>query len=65
MRASLAVLLVAATAAVAWADTLPKAVTIGSNPPGTGYYAVASGLAKVVSQGTPMQMAVQLSLIHI
>jgi TRAP transporter TAXI family solute receptor len=59
MRASLAVLLVAATAAVAWADTLPKAVTIGSNPPGTGYYAVASGLAKVVSQGTPMQMAVQ------
>jgi TRAP transporter TAXI family solute receptor len=58
MKASLA-LLVAATAAVAWADTLPKAVTIGSNPPGTGYYAVASGLAKVVSQGTPMQMAVQ------
>ena len=46
-------------AAAAWAQGLPKAVTIGSNPPGTGYYAVASGLAKVVSQGTGMQMAVQ------
>ena len=59
MRASIAALLVAATAVAAWADTLPRAVTIGSNPPGTGYYAVASGLAKVVSQASGMQMAVQ------
>jgi TRAP transporter TAXI family solute receptor len=54
--AALAVLAVSTTA---WAQSLPKAVTIGSNPPGTGYYAVASGLAKVVSQGTGMQMSVQ------
>jgi TRAP transporter TAXI family solute receptor len=59
MRALTAALVVAVAAAVAGAQTLPKAVTIGSNPPGTGYYAVASGLAKVVSQGAGMQMAVQ------
>jgi TRAP transporter TAXI family solute receptor len=53
--------LVAAVAATAWAQasSLPKAVTIGSNPPGTGYYAVASALGKVVSQGSGMQMSVQ------
>ena len=50
--------LVALLAAPATAQP-PKSVTIGANPPGTGYYAVASGLAKVVSQGTGMQMAVQ------
>jgi uncharacterized protein len=59
MRASIAALLVAVTAVAAWADALPRAVTSGSNPPGTGYYAVASGLAKVVSQAGGMQMAVQ------
>ena len=59
MRVPIATLLVVAVATAAWAQGLPKAVTIGSNPPGTGYYAVASGLAKVVSQGTGMQMAVQ------
>ncbi len=59
MRVPIATLLVVAAATAAWAQGLPKAVTIGSNPPGTGYYAVASGLAKVVSQGTGMQMAVQ------
>jgi TRAP transporter TAXI family solute receptor len=37
----------------------PRAVTIGSNPAGTVFYAVASALAKVVSEGTPMQMTVQ------
>ena len=40
--------LVALLAAPATAQ-LPKSVTIGANPPGTGYYAVASGLAKVVT----------------
>jgi TRAP transporter TAXI family solute receptor len=55
----IAALAVVAISTAAWAQSLPKAVTIGSNPPGTGYYAVASGLAKVVSQGTGMQMSVQ------
>jgi TRAP transporter TAXI family solute receptor len=60
VRRSIAVIVVAAAATSAWAQAaLPRAVTIGSNPPGTGYYAVASGLAKVVSQGTGMQMTVQ------
>ena len=59
MRALIAALAVVAISTAAWAQSLPKAVTIGSNPPGTGYYAVASGLAKVVSQGTGMQMSVQ------
>jgi TRAP transporter TAXI family solute receptor len=41
------------------AQQLPKSVTIGSNPPGSVFYALASGLAKVVTEATPMQMAVQ------
>src|SRR6266705_4106202 len=41
------------------AQKLPRSVTIGSNPPGSVFYALASGLAKVVSESTPMQMAVQ------
>src|SRR5262245_53727006 len=41
------------------AQQLPRSVTIGSNPPGTVFYALASGLAKVVSETTPMQIAVQ------
>jgi TRAP transporter TAXI family solute receptor len=46
-------------AGTARAQPLPKSVNIGSNPPGSVFYALASGLAKVVSDGTPMQMAVQ------
>jgi uncharacterized protein len=41
------------------AQQLPKSVNIGSNPPGSVFYAMASGLAKVVSEVTPMQMTVQ------
>ena len=41
------------------AQNLPRSLTIGSNPPGTVFYALASGLAKVVSETTPMQMTVQ------
>ncbi|HEY6365311.1 MAG TPA: TAXI family TRAP transporter solute-binding subunit [Candidatus Binatia bacterium] len=43
----------------AQAQQLPKSVNIGSNPPGSVFYALASGLAKVVSEGTSIQMAVQ------
>jgi TRAP transporter TAXI family solute receptor len=47
------------TGGVALAQNLPRAVAIGTNPPGSVFYALASGLAKVVSEATPMQMAVQ------
>jgi TRAP transporter TAXI family solute receptor len=51
-----ALVLVAALAAEA---ELPKQVTVATNPPGTAYYAVASGLAKVVSGSAGFQMVVQ------
>ena len=38
---------------------LPKSVAIGSNPPGSLFYALASGLAKVISEASPMQAQVQ------
>ncbi len=41
------------------AQQLPRSVTIGGNPPGSALYAVASGLAKIVSEAAPFQMAVQ------
>jgi uncharacterized protein len=44
---------------VAWAQQLPKAVTIGTNPPGTVFYALAGGLAKVATEGTPIQVNIQ------
>src|SRR5688572_12521389 len=44
---------------VAQAEQSPRAVTIGSNPAGTVFYAVASAFAKVVSEGTSFQMTVQ------
>jgi TRAP transporter TAXI family solute receptor len=44
---------------MAQAHQLPRSVTIGTNPPGSVFYALASGLAKVVSEATPLQMAVQ------
>lgn len=42
-----------------FAQPLPRSVTIGSNPPGTVFYALASGLAKVASEGAPTQFVVQ------
>jgi uncharacterized protein len=41
------------------AQNLPRAVAIGTNPPGSVFYALASGLAKVVSDAAPIQMSVQ------
>jgi TRAP-type uncharacterized transport system substrate-binding protein len=37
----------------------PKSVAIGSNPPGSLFYALASGLSKVISESTPIQAQVQ------
>jgi TRAP transporter TAXI family solute receptor len=45
--------------AVAQTQSLPKSVTIGTNPAGTVYFALASGIAKVVSGGAGFQMVVQ------
>src|SRR5207249_10668714 len=55
----LLILSVALLAAVAANAELPKQVTVATNPPGTTYYAVASGLAKVVSGAAGLQMVVQ------
>lgn len=43
----------------AHAQQLPRSVTIGANPPGTVFYAVGSGLAKVMSDALPFQAVVQ------
>ena len=39
------------------AQPAPRSVTVASNPPGTVFYALASGLAKIASDGAPFQMA--------
>ncbi|HEU4345203.1 MAG TPA: TAXI family TRAP transporter solute-binding subunit [Candidatus Binatia bacterium] len=41
------------------AQQLPKAVTIGTNPAGTVFYALAGGLAKVATEGSPVQVNIQ------
>jgi hypothetical protein len=41
------------------AQQLPRSLTLASNPPGTVFYALASGLAKVASEGAPFLMTVQ------
>ncbi len=38
---------------------LPRSVTLGTNPPGTVFYTMASGLAKVVSEAGPFRMTLQ------
>jgi TRAP transporter TAXI family solute receptor len=46
-------------AGIVEAQQLPKSVAIGSNPPGSLFYALASGLAKVVSDSASVQAQVQ------
>jgi uncharacterized protein len=41
------------------AQQLPRSIAIGSNPAGSLFYSLASGLAKVISEATPMQAQVQ------
>jgi TRAP transporter TAXI family solute receptor len=43
----------------AGAQKLPASTTIGTNPAGTAFYAVAAGLAKVISTTGSMQSTVQ------
>jgi hypothetical protein len=52
--ALLAILLLPAVPAAA-----QRAVSVGSNPPGTAFYAIASGLGKVVSDAGGVRMTVQ------
>jgi uncharacterized protein len=47
------------TGAAAFGQQATRAVTIGSNPAGTVFYAVASAFGKVVSEGNSFQMTVQ------
>jgi TRAP transporter TAXI family solute receptor len=46
-------------ASLAYAQQLPRSIGIGSNPAGSLFYSLASGLAKVISEATPMQTQVQ------
>ncbi len=46
-------------AASAQAQQLPRSVAIGTNPPGTLFYAAASGISKVTSEVLPFQVLVQ------
>jgi TRAP transporter TAXI family solute receptor len=48
-----------ALATAGMAQQLPKSVTIGSNPAGSLFYALASGLAKVITESSPIQAQVQ------
>ena len=41
-----------------WAQ-LPKSAVIGTNTPGTVFYALAGGLAKIASESGPVQASVQ------
>jgi len=43
----------------AHAQQLPKSVAIGSNPPGSLFYSLASGLGKVISDSAAVQAQVQ------
>lgn len=43
----------------AHAQQLLKSVAIGSNPPGSLFYALGSGLAKVISEASPIQAQIQ------
>jgi uncharacterized protein len=47
------------TISTAAAQQLPKSVTVGTNPAGTVFFALAGGLAKVISDGAPFQAVVQ------
>jgi hypothetical protein len=52
-------LVLASTMLVVPAAAQGQAVNIGTNPPGSVFYAVGSGLAKVVSDAGNVRMAVQ------
>lgn len=58
-RSPMALLLAAAMAFIATPAAAQKAASIGTNPPGSVFYAIGSGLAKVASDAGFMQLGVQ------
>ena len=56
---STGILLVFFLLGFAQAQQPPKSVTVGTNPAGTVFYAVAGGLASVISGAAPFQAVVQ------
>jgi TRAP transporter TAXI family solute receptor len=58
-RAALHIAAILLFAGVIEAQQLPKSIAIGSNPPGSLFYALASGLAKVISDSAAVQAQVQ------
>jgi TRAP transporter TAXI family solute receptor len=44
---------------IVWAQGVPPSASIGANPPGTVFYAVASGLAKVAGEAGAARLTVQ------
>jgi len=56
---ALAIVAILFQAPTTFAQKLPPSTTIGANPAGTVIYAVAAGLAKVISGAGPMQSSVQ------
>ena len=56
---STAVITLLLTIGSAAAQKLPASTTFGTNPAGTAFYAVAAGLAKVISTAGSMQSIVQ------
>jgi TRAP transporter TAXI family solute receptor len=55
----LALTVILGPVAVAHSQQLPKSVAIGSNPAGSLFYALGSGLAKVISEASPIQAQIQ------
>jgi uncharacterized protein len=59
LRTFVAVWILLAAVPASIAQPLPRSVVIGSNPPGTVFYALAGGLAKAVSEAGPIPATVQ------
>jgi TRAP-type uncharacterized transport system substrate-binding protein len=59
VRGTLLAAVLAVTASVAPAGAQVPNVTIGSNPPGSVFYALGSGLAKAAGESGKVKMTVQ------
>ena len=59
MRFALVAVLLLVVASTAGPAAAQKAASLGSNPPGTAFYAVASGLSKIVADGGAVKLTVQ------
>src|SRR3990167_7130913 len=55
----MAALVTMGSVVAAQAQQLPRSATIGTNTPGTVFYALAGGLAKVATEAGPVQTTIQ------